>query len=108
MKKKKVKKESVKKLISKPIKKLVSKPSWRPLRTKDYTLTKFEEELVKKSKLESCCNCCQHYAIGQIINRIFYACGRCYCCAGDNPNYDLPNLCIKVNDSNGCMAFSWK
>lgn len=65
---------------------------------KDYTLTESERLLIEKvNKIErkkensmfiTHCECCSSHIISDIIKRQFFSCGTCYCCVGDDPNYD--------------------
>lgn len=67
---------------------------WNDVITKkDTTLTREEQELINREKmihpdLGLFCKCCQPGFISDIICRSFFECGRCYCCAGDDPSYD--------------------
>lgn len=70
----------------------------RPICKSDYTLTENEEILVQNANVF--CNCCQPHLVEEIIKRSFTSCGTCYCCAGDNPSFDNPDLCIFVNVDN--------
>jgi hypothetical protein len=72
---------------------------FRLFKQSDYTLTSDEKKMVNGIKDSMCCNCCDSHTISNIINRKFYRCMVCYCCAGDDPSYDSPNLKIYVNDS---------
>lgn len=56
-------------------------------------ILKYGEE-IKKTKLG--CTCCDVDVISKIIGRQLYPCFRCYCCAGDNPTFDQPNICIEI------------
>lgn len=44
------------------------------------------------------CYCCLSADIEEIINRPFTKCGVCYCCVGDDPAFDSPDLCVFVDD----------
>lgn len=68
----------------------------RPIRKTDYTLTKNKEIMLKDTYIH-CCYCCESELIQEIIKRPFTECGFCYCCVGDDPNFDNPDLCIFVN-----------
>ena len=75
-----------------------SDDSLRPIEKKDYTLSKYEEQIVSNYQSEFCCYCCSSSCIENIIKRPFTSCGVCYCCVGDDPSFDMPELCIFVND----------
>lgn len=72
----------------------------RPMKRHDYTLTKNEMKILKKSKDGKYifCYCCDCEDVSRIINRPFISCGTCYCCVCDDPFYDKPDLCFFVND----------
>jgi hypothetical protein len=70
----------------------------RPIKKKDYTLSDEEEIIISKYQSELCCYCCSSSYIENIIKRPFTSCGVCYCCVGDDPSFDIPELCIFVND----------
>ena len=71
----------------------------RPIEERDYTVSDYEGKLVSDFNKELCCACCGSTIIEEIIGRPFTDCGRCYCCVGDDPSFDSPNLCIFVNES---------
>jgi hypothetical protein len=65
---------------------------------KDTTLTSKEQELIKQEmladpKLNIFCQCCQSGTISDVIRRSFFSCGKCFCCAGDNPAFDDDEWC---------------
>jgi hypothetical protein len=72
---------------------------FRPINKRDYTLSEKEEKsIVKAGVLDMCCVCCSIGSqIKKIIKRPFTSCHTCYCCVGDNPQFDDRNLCIYVN-----------
>ena len=70
----------------------------RPINEKDYTLTEDEMNLVK-GQISLSCVCCWSTFIGDIIKRPFTSCGVCYCCEGDNPEFDSSDLCMFVDES---------
>lgn len=67
----------------------------RLLRTYDYTLTKKEEkkygDIISKYVY---CRCCCSHIVSAVVERDFYPCGRCYCCAGDDPYVDSATIYI--------------
>jgi hypothetical protein len=73
---------------------------WRPLQWSDFNLTRKESVLVEKRCIIYCCECCDSSAIKYLIKRPFTHCGFCYCCVGDNPDFDKPNLRIYVDPMN--------
>lgn len=79
----------------------------RPIEEKDYTLSEKETKIVLNSKIETCCFCCGSDVIQNVIKRPFTSCGICYCCVGDDPAFDMPDLCIFVNDSLDRKVVFW-
>ena len=72
---------------------------FRPILKSDYTLTNGEKWLLKQKKIRGCCcDCCDSDEISRIIRRPFTGCRTCYCCAGDDPSFDSPDLCVYVNN----------
>lgn len=59
---------------------------------RDILLTENEKKLldqeISQNKLDIFCNCCCTHIISDIICRTIVPCGRCYCCAGDDPSFD--------------------
>ena len=87
-------------------------PGYRRFCEKDYCLTKREQDLIKNKMDEDekngCkwwgdCKCCNSGKISEILRRPFYSCGKCYCCAGDDPTMDGPDLRIYIDDTTGAM-----
>lgn len=85
-KKKNIKNEKLNNKNKKPKKFL---RTWMAQITQEDTiLTKKEKqiiknELLKNPELHIFCDCCCSRLISDIICRSFFACGKCFCCAGD-------------------------
>jgi hypothetical protein len=81
-------------IVKKP-RQIISKPlkytyKWiADVTKKDITLTPKEKKILANTELNIFCNCCQSHLISDVICRSFLSCGRCYCCVGDDPAFDL-------------------
>ena len=84
-----------------------SDDSLRPIEKKDYTLSEQEKKIVSSYQNELCCYCCSSSYIEKIIKRPFTSCGVCYCCVGDDPAFDMSDLCIFVNDKLNSQVVFW-
>lgn len=72
---------------------------FRPIRKRDYTLTPSEKLYLAKKQISGCCcECCSSDEVAKAIRRPFTGCRVCYCCAGDDPSVDSPDLCVYVNE----------
>jgi hypothetical protein len=79
---------------------------FRRMKSKDYTLSEEEKEMLKGHE-NLFCYCCCVSEISKIIGRKLYSCGTCYCCSGDDPAFDMGDLEMWVNDQTGCVITRW-
>lgn len=78
----------------------------RRITKQDTELTDAEWQLLQAdTKLG--CYCCEEDRVSTILRRPFASCGRCYCCAGDDPSFDddewfdqcvVRYFCVRIDD----------